>query len=93
MDELLAIEEIKLVVIATPNTSHYSLARQCLLAGRDVVVDKPFTTTYAEAIELIELARQCGRLLTVYQNLRWNGDFRTIRSLVESGRLGSYRSL
>jgi len=88
MDELLAIEEIKLVVIATPNTSHYSLARQCLLAGRDVVVDKPFTTTYAEAVELIELARRCGRLLTVYQNLRWNGDFRTIRALVESGRLG-----
>jgi scyllo-inositol 2-dehydrogenase (NADP+) len=88
MDELLAIEEIKLVVIATPNTSHYSLARQCLLAGRDVVIDKPFTTTYAEAEELVELARRQGRLLTVYQNLRWNGDFRTIRQLVESGRLG-----
>ena len=88
MDELLAIEEIKLVVIATPNTSHYSLARQCLLAGRDVVIDKPFTTTYAEAAELVELARRQRRLLTVYQNLRWNGDFRTIRQLVASGRLG-----
>jgi scyllo-inositol 2-dehydrogenase (NADP+) len=88
MDELLAIEEIKLVVIATPNISHYSLSRQCLLAGRDVVIDKPFTTTYAEAEELVELARRQGRLLTVYQNLRWNGDFRTIRQLVASGRLG-----
>lgn len=88
MDELLRIDEIKLVVIATPNTSHYPLAKQCLLAGRDVVVDKPFTTTYAEAVELIELARQKGRLLTVYQNLRCNGDFRTIRELLASGRLG-----
>ena len=88
MDELLAIDEIKLVVIATPNVFHYPLARQCLLAGRDVVVDKPFTTTYAEAAELVALARQRGLLLTVYQNLRWNGDFRTIRELVESGRLG-----
>ena|SRR5215472_16780712 len=88
MDELLAIDEIKLVVIATPNASHYPLARQCLLAGRDVVVDKPFTTTYAEAADLVALAKQRGRLLTVYQNLRSNGDFRTIRGLVESGRLG-----
>lgn len=88
MDELLAIDGLRLIVIATPNGSHYPLARQCLLAGRDVVVDKPFTTTFAEAAELVELARQHGRLLTVYQNLRSNGDFRTIRQLVESGRLG-----
>ncbi|HLJ27545.1 MAG TPA: oxidoreductase [Candidatus Angelobacter sp.] len=88
VDDLLRLEEIKLVVIATPNTSHYPLARQCLLAGRDVVVDKPFTTTYAEAAELVSLAKQVGRMLTVYQNLRSNGDFRTVRQLVESERLG-----
>jgi predicted dehydrogenase len=88
MDELLAIDEIKLIVIATPNVFHYPLARECLLAGRDVVVDKPFTTTYSEAAELVNLAKQHGRLLTVYQNLRCNGDFRTIRRLVESGSLG-----
>jgi predicted dehydrogenase len=88
MDELLGIAEIGLVVIATPNPSHYPLAKQCLLAGRDVVVDKPFTTTYAEASELVALAGAHGRLLTVYQNLRSNGDFRTIRQLVESGRFG-----
>ncbi len=88
MDELMAIDEIRVVVIATPNTSHYPLAKQCILAGRDVVVDKPFTTTYAEASELLDLASQHGRLLTVYQNLRFNGDFRTIQHLVESARLG-----
>ncbi len=88
MDELLGMDEIRLVVIATPNTSHYALAKECLLAGRDVVVDKPFTTTYAEASELLELARERRLLLTAYQNLRLNGDFRTIRRLKESGTLG-----
>lgn len=88
VDELLAIPEISLVVIATPNTSHFPLTKQCLLSGRDVVVDKPFAPTYSEAQELIELAKRQGRLLTVYQNLRFNGDFRTIRQLIEAGRLG-----
>ena len=90
--DLLAIDEIKLVVVATPNTSHYELTKQALLARRDVVVDKPFTTTLKEAAELVDLAKQRGRLLTVYQNLRSNGDFRTIRRLVESGRLGRIAS-
>jgi predicted dehydrogenase len=88
VDELLQMNEIRVVVIATPNASHYPLARQCLLAGKDVVVDKPFTTSYAEAAELVALAKQRGRLITVYQNLRCNGDFRTVRGLVESDRLG-----
>jgi predicted dehydrogenase len=88
VEELLAFPEIKLVVIATPNTSHYSLAKQCLSAGKDVVVDKPFSTTYTEAKELVELARQCRRLLTVYQNRRFDGDFRTISSLLAEKRLG-----
>jgi predicted dehydrogenase len=88
MEELLSIESIKLVVIATPNTSHHPLARQCLLAGRDVLVDKPFTITYAEATDLIELAKQSGRLLTVYQNRRCDSSFRTIRQLMDSARFG-----
>jgi scyllo-inositol 2-dehydrogenase (NADP+) len=88
VDELLAIDDIRLVVIATPNISHYPLAKQCLLANRDVVIDKPFTTTHAEAAELVELAEQRGQLFTVYQNLRFNGDFRTVKELVRSQRLG-----
>lgn len=58
IDELLGLDEIRLIVIATPNVSHYPIARECLLAGRDVVVDKPFTTTYAEAWELVNLAKK-----------------------------------
>src|SRR5438132_751541 len=88
LDELLGIREIRLVVIATPNDTHYSLARQCLAAGRDVVVDKPFTTTLDEARSLVELAEKAGRLITVYQNRRYDGDFQAIRKLVADGTLG-----
>jgi scyllo-inositol 2-dehydrogenase (NADP+) len=88
LEELLAIPEIRLVAIATPNESHYSLARACLAAGRDVVVDKPFTTTLQEAVELVQLAQKAGRLLTVYQNRRYDGDFEAVRQLVASGELG-----
>ena len=88
IEELLAIESIRLVVIATPNTSHFDLAKQCLLAGRDVVIDKPFATTYAEAAELVAIANERKRLLSVYQNRRWDGDFLTIRRLIAEGKLG-----
>jgi scyllo-inositol 2-dehydrogenase (NADP+) len=88
LDELLAIKEIRLIVIATPNDSHFPLAQQCFAAGRDVLVDKPFTTTLKEAIALVEFAKQQGRLLTVYQNRRYDGDFQAIVQLVTSGELG-----
>ena len=88
LEELLAIREIRLVVIATPNDSHYSLAMQCLEAGREVVVDKPFTTTLEEAKSLMEFAKQRGRLISVYQNRRYDGDFQAIRKLVVEGTLG-----
>jgi scyllo-inositol 2-dehydrogenase (NADP+) len=88
VDELLSMQEIRLVVIATPNETHYPFARQCLEAGRDVVVDKPFTTTLEEAISLVRLAKSASRLLTVYQNRRYDGDFQAIRQLVAAGTLG-----
>lgn len=88
LDELLAMKEIRLIVIATPNETHYPFARQCLEAGRDVVVDKPFTTTLDEAISLAQIAKQAERILTVYQNRRYDGDFQAIRQLVAAGTLG-----
>lgn len=88
LDDLLAMKEIQLVVIATPNETHYPLARQCLAAGRDVVVDKPFATTLEEARSLVDLAKSAGRLLTVYQNRRFDGDFQALRQLVSAGTLG-----
>jgi scyllo-inositol 2-dehydrogenase (NADP+) len=88
LDELLAIRDIRLIVIATPNETHAPFARQCLAAGRDVVVDKPFATSYEEAASLAQLAQNSGRLLTVYQNRRYDGDFQAIRELVAAGTLG-----
>jgi scyllo-inositol 2-dehydrogenase (NADP+) len=88
VDELLADESIRLVVIATPNDSHYQLTRQCLEAGRDVVVDKPFTTTFREAEELDQFAHAERRVLSVFHNRRWDGDFLTVRGLIEAGTLG-----
>jgi predicted dehydrogenase len=88
MDELLSDKGIQLCVIATPNDSHFELARACLLAGRDVVVDKPFAPTLRESEELARLAAERGRLITVYQDRRWDGDFFTVKKLVESGKLG-----
>ena len=88
VEDLLKDASIRLVVVATPNATHLPIARQCLLADRDVVIDKPFALTSAEAVELIELAQSRKRLLSVYQNRRWDGDFQTVRKLLDSDRLG-----
>ena len=89
LDELLADKEIQLCVVATPNDSHFEYARACLLAGRDVVVDKPFAPTLAESEKLVRLAAERGRLITVYQDRRWDGDFGTVKKIVASGKLGT----
>jgi scyllo-inositol 2-dehydrogenase (NADP+) len=88
LDELLAIPDIRLIVIATPNETHAPFARACLAAGRDVVVDKPFATSYEEAADLVQFAQKSGRFLTVYQNRRYDGDFQAIRKLIAGGTLG-----
>lgn len=87
VDELLT-RAIDVVVVATPNTSHHPIAQQCLLAGRHVVVDKPFTTTIAEAEDLVRLAHRQGRVLSVYQDRRYTGDCITVAQLVADGVLG-----
>jgi scyllo-inositol 2-dehydrogenase (NADP+) len=88
LEDLLADKTIQLCVVATPNDSHFDLARACLLAGRDVVVDKPFAPTMKESSELIRMASGQGRLITVYHDRRFDGDFSTVKQIVRSGRLG-----
>jgi predicted dehydrogenase len=88
VDELLGSNDIQLVVVASPNDTHYAIARQCLAAGRDVVVDKPVTPTLSEALELVRFAREHGRMLSVYHNRRFDGDFQAVKQLVASGQLG-----
>jgi predicted dehydrogenase len=80
--------ELDLVVVATPNRSHVSLALAALEAGLAVVVDKPLAPTASEARRLVEEARRRGLLLTTFQNRRWDGDFLTLRRLLEAGALG-----
>ena len=72
----------------TTTTRHYNLAKTALEAGKDVVVEKPFTLTSKEADKLIQLARNKGLLLTVFQNRRWDGDFLTVKSIIEKGLVG-----
>jgi predicted dehydrogenase len=86
--ELFADDAIGLVVVATPNASHFDLARDALLAGKHVVVDKPFTTTSADAETLAAIARERKLVVTAFHNRRWDGDFRTVRAIVASGLLG-----
>ncbi|HEX8645243.1 MAG TPA: Gfo/Idh/MocA family oxidoreductase [Allosphingosinicella sp.] len=85
---LIADPAIDLIVVATPNLTHFPLARAALEAGKHVVVEKPFAISVAEADALIALANQRGKVLCVFHNRRWDGDFLTVRALVESGRLG-----
>lgn len=89
LPELLEDETIRLVAVATGNNTHYKLARQCLEAGRNVVVDKPLTLTSTEAAELIVLARDRNLVLSAYQNRRWDGDFKTVAKLLRPDR-GDY---
>ncbi len=87
-EDAFALPEIDLIVIATPNITHFDLTSKALDAGKHVVVDKPFTNTVAEATALIQLARSRGRLLSVFQSRRWDSDFLTLRQVVASGALG-----
>lgn len=84
---------IDLVVIATPNDSHAPLARAALQAGKHVVVDKPLTPTLAQARELVALAAGHGRLLSVFQNRRWDCDFLAVRQAIDDGRVGDVMHL
>jgi predicted dehydrogenase len=89
-EELFATE-LDLVVIGSPSGTHVALAHQALDAGLAVVVDKPFSVTAAEGTELVEKAERLGLPLTVFQNRRWDGDFLTLKQLVDSGALGQVR--
>lgn len=88
LDEVLADSEIDLVSIASPNDTHYGHARQCLLAGKNVLVEKPFTATVAEAEDLISLAKQQSKVISIFQNRRFDSDFMTVKKVVENKLLG-----
>ncbi|MFK3707519.1 oxidoreductase [Klebsiella sp. NPDC088457] len=87
-DRLFNDAGIDLIVIPTPNDTHFPLAKAALEAGKHVVVDKPFTVTLSQARELEAIAKRCGRLLSVFHNRRWDSDFLTVKALITEGLLG-----
>ena len=87
-EELIQDPAIELVVVNTPDATHYEYARMALEAGKHVIVEKPFTSTTAQGEELIALAAAKGLMLSVYQNRRWDADFLTVREIISNGLLG-----
>lgn len=87
-EELLNDAAIDLIVVNTPNYTHFDLAKKALLAGKHVVVEKPFTITVAEGEELIALAKENNRLISVYQNRRYDSDYLTIQDVFNKKLLG-----
>ncbi len=81
--------ELDLVVVATPNKTHVPLAEGAITAGAAVVVDKPLAVSSADARKLVDFSERRGTLLSVFQNRRWDGDFRTVAQLLAEGRLGT----
>ena len=85
--------DIDLAVIATPNHTHAPLANAALARGKHVVVDKPFALDLAEARQVVANAAEADRIVSVFQNRRWDADFLTLRSLVDGGALGEVSEL
>src|SRR5260221_11859555 len=92
LEQLLAMPQISLVAISTPNETHFPFAKRCLEAGRHVVLDKPFTNSLAEARELVALAKKNDGILTVYQDRRFDGDFVTVKKVFADDTLGKRES-
>lgn len=92
-EAILSDPSIELIVLATPNQTHAAMAEQALLAGKHVVVDKPFTVQLADAKRLQELSIKIGKHIFVYQNRRWDGDFLTVREIIKSNILGEITSI
>lgn len=88
MDEMLADRDVRVVVIATPHDSHCDLALQAMRAGRHVVTDKVICMTTAEADRMIEEAGKQNVLFSVFHNRRWDGDFLTIKQIIDEKRIG-----
>lgn len=88
LEELLADESIELVIINTPNVTHFEYAEKALLAGKHVVVEKPFVVTAGEGDQLIKLAAKQNKKISVYQNRRFDSDYRLVKKVVEENLLG-----
>src|SRR5882757_6336372 len=84
---------VQLVVVSTPNETHFALAKQALEAGKHVVIDKPFAATSEQARELVELAKKKGVKVVPFHNRRWDGDFLTVKKLINERAVGRLATL
>jgi scyllo-inositol 2-dehydrogenase (NADP+) len=87
-EDLLRDPAIELIIVNTPNYTHFDFAKAALEAGKHVIVEKPFTITEQEGHELTALGNRLGRVLSVYQNRRYDSDYKTVKKIVEEGLLG-----
>ncbi|RKD20087.1 oxidoreductase [Pelobium manganitolerans] len=87
-EELIGDDEIELIIVNTPNYTHYSYAKAALLAGKHVLIEKPFSVNRNEAEELFALAFRKNLKVLAYQNRRFDSDFKTVKNIIDSGRLG-----
>ena len=93
LESILDDDSIHLIIVNTPTNSHFEYAKKALQANKHVVVEKAFTTTVAEAVELKSLAEERGRVLSVYQNRRWDSDFKTVKHVIDKGILGELKEV
>lgn len=92
LEEVLADDSIDLVSICSPNDTHYDFAKKCLLANKHVLVEKPFTATVSQAEELIQLAKTQGKVISIFQNRRFDSDFMTVQKIINEGFIGEVLS-
>lgn len=88
VEDLLKNCDFDLAVVVTPHNTHYPIAMQCLSAGKNVVIDKPFCITVQEATDMINLAKEKGVMLSVFHNRRWDGDYMALREAISKGLIG-----
>ncbi|MET6998537.1 Gfo/Idh/MocA family oxidoreductase [Chitinophaga defluvii] len=86
--DMLADKSLDLIIVNTPNATHFDYAKAALEAGKNVIVEKPFTVHSEQGKELVALAKQKGLLLSVYHNRRYDSDYKMVRHVVQSGLLG-----
>jgi scyllo-inositol 2-dehydrogenase (NADP+) len=93
LDEMLLDDAIDLIVVNTPSITHFEYTKKVLLAGKHVIVEKPFTATVAEAEALISLSASQSKMLSVFHNRRYDSDFLTVKSIIDSIVLGSIKEV
>jgi predicted dehydrogenase len=93
VEEMLEGADIELVVVNTPVQTHFEYTKKALEAGKNVIVEKPFTVNLAEAEELSRLAEEKGLFLSVYQNRRFDRDYLQVQKIINEGKLGNIKEV